>query len=452
MESSSRPSPAELTARFDRIPIWPWKRSMLVFIGFGFFFSFFDIITIATSLSVMSAQFGVDENTVNWAVTTSLIGYIFGSFIDSRIADRYGRRIGLYISVGLFSVGSILTATSWEFWMVLFWRFVSGMGIGAEIAGVTTYMGEMSPRRGRGRYTGWAILCGFVGFAVVPFVALLLVPNYEWGWRALFVIGGAGGIVIFFMRRNMPDSPRWLIVRGRLDEANQMIEQVEEDARAKLDRELPPPDPVDPLGSGGVEGIRSLLKRPYLSQLVFFGLVWAFYYTGNYAWLELSDELLVDKGFAVASSLWLTGIASVGFIVGSFIAIWISDRLERKWSSSIIALIWSILLLLIGWFPSGPMIMVAGFLAAVSISLIIPLIYTYTAESFPTSVRATGVSITDGLGHVGGALCPQIVFGLSALLAPSEYQFEVALSVMAATGLCTAVILTFGRRTHDHVL
>ena len=152
---------ADLLARFDRLQKWPWNWSLLAVVGFGFFFSFFDIITIGLSLKVLQEQFVVSQSTVNWAVTTSLLGYIFGSFLDSRISDRFGRRIGLYISVGLFTVGSILTATAWEFWMVLLWRFISGMGIGAEIAGVTTYMGEMSPRGARGRYTSIAVACGF---------------------------------------------------------------------------------------------------------------------------------------------------------------------------------------------------------------------------------------------------------------------------------------------------
>ena len=91
--------------------------------------------------------------------------------------------------------------------------------------------------------------------------------------------------------------------------------------------------------------------------------------------------------------------------------------------------------------------MAAGFVAAISIAMIIPMMYTYTAEMFPTVVRNTGVSITDGIGHVGGALCPQIVFGLAAVLAAKEHQFVAALTVMAGSGLLTALLLMLGPRS-----
>ena len=445
MHSTRHDDAAALLGRFDRLPRWPWRRSLLVVIGFGFFFSFFDIITIGLSLKVMQDQFGVSESVVNWAVTTSLLGYIAGSLLDSLISDRFGRRIALYISVGLFTVGSILTATAWEFWMILVWRFVSGMGIGAEIACVTTYMGEMSPQRTRGRYTSVAVACGFLGFALVPFVGALLVPNYSWGWRLLFVIGGLGGLVICFMRRNMPSSPKWLLNQGRYEEAETVISQAEAEMQSRLGTELPPV--VEQPVMLAQRGVRTLLHAPHRSRVLFFGLVWFCYYTGNYGWLELSNELLVEQGFDVAKSLWLTGIASLGFLVGSFLAIFLSDRIERKWSCTLLAFAWTILLLLIGWFPSEVMIMAAGFVAAISIAMIIPMMYTYTAEVFPTAVRNTGVSITDGIGHVGGALCPQIIFGLAAILAAKEHQFVAALTVMAATGLLTALLLMMGPRS-----
>ena len=178
-------SGAELLVRLDRIPIWPHSRWVLGVVGAGFFFSFFDIITIGFALPVITREFDVSAESASWAITSGLIGYIIGSFLDSRIGDRFGRRVSLYLSVGMFSIGSLLSATSTDLGWLIFWRLISGMGIGAEIALATTYIGEMSPAPLRGRYTGWAISCAFAGFAVVPLLALYLVPGFSWGWRAL---------------------------------------------------------------------------------------------------------------------------------------------------------------------------------------------------------------------------------------------------------------------------
>jgi putative MFS transporter len=215
---------AELIARLDRIPIWPYPNSLLCIIGAGFFFAFFDVVTIGFALPVLTEEFGVSERRASWAVTSGLIGYILGALLDSRIGDRYGRRISLYLSVGAFSLGSLLSATSTSLNELILWRFISGMGIGAEIALVTTYMAESSPAPLRGRFTGWTLVAAYLGFAAVPLLAFHLVPSYSWGWRALFVAGALGGVVIGFMRRGMPDSLHWLVEHGRLDEARANLE------------------------------------------------------------------------------------------------------------------------------------------------------------------------------------------------------------------------------------
>ena len=127
------------------------------------------------------------------------------------------------ISVALFSIGTVLAAISTNVTELIIFRFISGLGIGAEIAAVTTYIGELSPARLRGRYTSWATTCAYAGFAAVPFIARALVPTFASGWRVLFGIGALGGVTILFMRRGMPPSPRWLMTQGRTDEAREVI-------------------------------------------------------------------------------------------------------------------------------------------------------------------------------------------------------------------------------------
>jgi len=179
-------------------------------------------------------------STASWAISSGLIGYIIGSFVDSRISDHMGRRLALYLSVGFYSVGSLLSATSTTIGWLIAWRVISGMGIGAEISEVTTYMSEMSPKKIRGRLSSIAITTGFLGFAVVPFIGLALVPNFSWGWRGLFVIGGLGGIAIMFMRRNIPSTVRWLILHRRFEEADRIVTQAEALVTKRIKKALPP--------------------------------------------------------------------------------------------------------------------------------------------------------------------------------------------------------------------
>src|SRR5436305_3853098 len=233
----------ESLAALDRIPVWPYERKLLWVVGAGYFFAFFDIVTISFAAPVIAEQFHVSKATVTLSVTSSLIGYIIGAFADATIADKWGRRLSLGLSVGVFSLGTVLAAASTNVTELIIFRFIAGLGIGAEIAAVTTYIGELSPAPLRGRYTSWATTAAYAGFAVVPFIARALVPNFASGWRILFLIGALGGVTILFMRRSLPPSPRWLVTQGRVAEADELVAGAEESARETIDHGLPRPQP-----------------------------------------------------------------------------------------------------------------------------------------------------------------------------------------------------------------
>jgi putative MFS transporter len=427
--------------RLDRIPVWPYPRSVLVIVGAGFFFAYFDIVTIGFALPVISEQFKVSAEAASWSITSGLIGYILGSFLDSRISDRYGRRVSLFLSVAAFSVGSLLSATSPSLDWLVFWRFVSGMGIGAEIALVTTYMAEVSPAPLRGRYTSWTIVAAFTGFAVVPVLALMIVPNYAWGWRALFVVGALGGLLIGFMRRALPDSIPWLVGAGRYAEAEATLAAAECLAEERMGRSLDPPGPT-PARAGSAEeaGLGVFLKPPLLGRLALLAGIWFVYYVGNYGWLTLAPELFSKHGFSLEQSIGSLAITGLGFVAGALAAAFTSDRMDRRRVAAALAGVWALTLAGIGFYASTWTIPILGLVASFTIGFFIPVLYTITGENFPTRVRATGVSLSDGVGHLGGAFCGQIILGVDAL-----YGFQGAFLAMAATGLAAAVGVGFVR-------
>ena len=433
---------AALLARLDRLTVWPYPWTVLVVTGAGFFFSFFDIVTIGFALPAITTQFGVSAELAAWSITSGLVGYILGAFLDSRIGDRYGRRLSLYLSVTAFPLGSMLSATSSGLGELVFWRFISGMGIGAEIALVTTYMAELSPAPLRGRYTGWTIVCAFAGFALVPLLALHLVPEYSWGWRALFVAGGLGGLLIGFMRRGLPASGRWLVAQGRIEEARAVVEGAEEVARRRSAAPLPEPAASSVAPAVADVGIRRLFRGASRGRLLLLSALWFAYYVGNYAWLTLAADLFSKHGLSLSQSIASLSITGFGFVAGALTAVFLSDRLDRRHTVAGICVVWAGTLLAIGFNPTPMAIEVLGFLASCTIGLVIPLLYTITGESFPTSVRATGVSLTDGFGHLGGAFCGQIVFGVEAV-----FGFTGAFAAMALTGLVAAVLVCFATRS-----
>lgn len=428
-------------ARLDRIPVWPYDRRLLAVVGAGYFFAFFDIVTISFALPVIATQFHTSKGAVSMSVTSSLVGYIVGALGDSFVADRFGRRLSLVVSVTLFSIGTALAAISWDVTSLIVFRFVSGLGIGAEIASVTTYLGELSPAPLRGRYTSWATTCAYAGFAVVPFIARGLVPTMAGGWRILFGIGALGGITILFMRRGLPASPRWLMSQGRSEEAAVIVNAAEERANEQIEGELPPPEPVPDEAPATRFPLRALLRPPMIGRLALFVGIWFVYYISNYGWLTLAPTLFTDKGYSLADSTTYLLLSGVGFLVGALATTRFSDRFERKYTASLFALVWAGSLLVIGLAVSPTIIIVFGFIASTTVGLFVPLLYTYTAEHFSTNARATGVAMTDGLGHIGGALAPVIV-----LAANAAWGFRGAFIVMAISGAVTAGMVLLGIR------
>jgi MFS transporter, putative metabolite:H+ symporter len=426
-------------ARLDRIPVWPYERRLLWVVGAGYFFAFFDIVTISYALPVIATQFHVSKGTVSLSVTSSLIGYIIGALGDSQIADKWGRELSLAVSVSVFSIGTVLAALSTNITELIVFRFISGMGIGAEIAAVTTYLSEISPAPLRGRYTSWATTAAYAGFAVVPFIARALVPNFASGWRILFGIGALGGFTILFMRRGLPASPRWLVTQGRTEEATEAVEEAEETARENTDERLPEPEPVPEEAEAERFPVAALLRPPMRGRLILFVGIWFVYYVGNYGWLTLAPTLFTDKGYSLADSITYLLVSGIGFLVGAFATTRFSDRIERKYSAAVFAVAWALSLLVIGLFVSPAIIIVFGFIASTTVGLLVPLLYTYTAEHFPTNARATGVALTDGLGHIGGALAPLIVLG-----AYSAWGFSGSFAVMAASGVIAGALILFG--------
>jgi putative MFS transporter len=398
-------------------------------------------VTISFAAPVIATQFHVSKATVTLSVTSSLIGYIIGAFGDSFVADRWGRRLSLAVSVAVFSLGTVLAAFSANITELVIFRFIAGLGIGAEIACVTTYMSELAPAHLRGRYTSWATTAAYAGFAVVPFVARALVPTTASGWRILFLIGAAGGVTILFMRRGLPSSPRWLVTQGRTGEAEEIVAEAEARARETTGEHLPEPEPTGAEPVAERVPVRALLRRPMAGRLALFIGIWFVYYVGNYGWLTLAPTLFTDKGYSLADSTTYLIVSGIGFLVGAIATTRFSDRLERKYTTATAAVAWAGALLVIGLAVSPAIIIVFGFIASMTIGLLVPMLYTYTAEHFTTNARATGVALGDGLGHIGGALAPLIVLG-----ANSAWGFSGAFIVMAISGVLTAALITLGIR------
>jgi MFS family permease len=426
-------------ARQDRIPVWSLPVIYLVIIGVGYFFTFFDITDIGFAMPAISPQFHLSSGEATFvALAIGLIGYAVGSRGNGGLSARYGRFKILLLTIGITALGSFLDATATNVATLSLWRFITGIGVGADLNLVSTYIGELAPAAKRGRISTLTFLVGIIGQAITPFVALALVPNYSFGWRILFVIGGVIATIGFAARFELPESPRWLALHGRVDEAEAIVSRMEDRARAK-GVTLPEPreEPIS-LERHAVP-FRSLLADSYARRLAILVPMWFFWYIGNYGFLGDAATLLSTHGHAIGSSILYLGIGAIGYPVGAIIMAYLADRVERRLLIFAGTVIWLVGMILIGTLASDAVLIAGSFLASLALGLYLQVAYTYTAELFPTRARASGFSLSDGLGHGGGAvgalLLPTVVAGLS---------FFTGFVGIGITGAIAGVIALFG--------
>jgi MFS transporter, putative metabolite:H+ symporter len=427
---------AEVLARQDRIDVWALPWHYLAIVGTGYFFTFYDIADIGFALPQIQDQFGLTGNESTFlALAIGLIGYAVGSLLIGSLADRFGRFRLLIVTIVLTAIGSFGDAASQSLVMLVVFRFVTGMGVGADLNLVSTYIGEMAPARLRGRISVLTFLVGIIGQAVTPLIALALIPSLHNGWRWLFIIGGIIAVIALVARFELPESPRWLALHGRVDEADELVGEMEARARERGET-LAEPDPSEVDTRSGFP-FAELLRPPYVGRVVVFLAMWFFWYIGNYGFLGDAADLFKDQGLSAGTSY--LAIGAVGYPVGALVMIWGIDRFERKLLLPASGFVWLVGMILIGAASGEAVLIVGAFLASTALGMFLQAGYTYTAESFPTRARATGFALCDGLGHGGGALG-----GLILPTIVSDLSFFAGFAIIGATGLIAGLIALAG--------
>ncbi|MDQ2894473.1 MAG: MFS transporter [Actinomycetota bacterium] len=449
-----------LLGRMDRLPRWPLPRFDLFVLGLAYFFVFYDISDIGFGLPAIVKQFHLSTNDVKFvAIAIGLIGYIVGSNLIAALAHWRGRRLAFLASLLLSGLGSLGSAFATGVVSLSIWRFLTGMGVGAALNMASIYVGELAPSSHRGRISVTMFMVGIMGQAVTPFVALALVPNLTIGWRLLFAIGALIGVAGAIFARRLPESPRWLIQQGRLKEAEALVgtmEQRFDPEELAASAASPPAGPISGASDGtpptsededSGNAMRDLLHGRYGRAVLALTTMWFLWYIGNYGFLGDAATLLSGNGLGIGSSILYLAVGAIGYPVGAGIMILTADKIERKYLIFGATVLWLIGMLLVGTLANGAVVTVGSFLATVALGSYLQVAYTFTAENFPTRLRARGFALADGGGHLGGAvgalLLPALVTGTT---------FFIGFAIIGITGLLAGLIALGGPKTSGRSL
>ena len=398
-----------IAARLNRLPPTRTHRHATIIAGIGTFFDLFDIFLAGVLGAVLTQQFALDRLSLPAALSSAFVGMFVGSIVLGRFADRYGRRTAFLLNLGIYSVFTLAGAFSVNATMLIVTRFLAGIGIGAELTLVDAYLSELLPARLRGRYTAWAYTLGFLGIPAAGLLGRVLVPLEPLGiegWRWLFVAGSLGAVIVWFVRRRLPESPRWLESVGRTAEAEAIVSRMEQEASALVplpNASMPEvvPERRPPLSI--------VLSGRYRSRLIMLGVFHVFQTIGYYGFGTLVPLVLAAKGYSIVTSLTFTTLTFIGYPIGSALSLPIIERVDRKWLIAGSAFFMSVLGIGMGYSSSPVAIVVLGFLYTAVSNIFSNGLHIFQVEIFPTAVRTTAAGACYGLSRLSSAAMPFVL-------------------------------------------
>ncbi|KWK16832.1 MFS transporter [Burkholderia stagnalis] len=389
-----------ISARLDRLPPTRSVWKLVVLLSLGFFFELYDLLYsgyVAPGLvksGILSATTHGLFGTTGVAsfIAALFSGLFIGTIACGFLADRFGRRAIFTWSLLWYSAANVVMAFQDTAAGLNFWRFVVGLGLGVEMVTIGTYISELVPKQIRGRAFACEQAVGFVAVPVVAFLAYLLVPHAPFGldgWRWVVLIGAHGAIFVWWIRRGLPESPRWLAQQGRLDEADRVMRALEAKVEAEYGRPLPPPAPAEPVPARG--RFRDMWVPPYRKRTIMMTIFNVFQTVGFYGFANWVPTLLIKQGITITTSLMYSSVIALAAPIGPLIGLVIADRFERK--SVIVAMAGAAIVcgLLFSRTTVAPLLIVLGIGLTLANNIMSYSYHAYQAELFPTAIRARAV-------------------------------------------------------------
>ena len=394
-------------ARLDRLPISSFHYRIFWLVGAGMFFDGYDLYVAASVLaSTTQTKFSTLPQNLQF-ISLTFVGMTIGSFVTGFVGDKYGRRFTYQINLLIFGLASFAAAFAQDMNQLIACRFVQGLGLGAEIVVGYSTLTEFVPPQSRGRWLSFMAFLVVAGFPATSILGFLIIPT--WGWRPMFIIAGIGSLIVWYLRKNLPESPRWLEAQGRTAEAETLMESIEKEVQA-TSGPLPAPKPAVATPQLTVAAI---FKPPILQRLLVGCWVLITINTLIFGFVIFLPQFFLRQGLTITNSLGYTVVLAAASLVGCAFGAVLSDYIGRRWS--IIGA--SFLTIAAGWVyshfnaASDPVIVLSvGAILIVAIYIQTAILFgVYTPELFPTEIRLRANGICNTLGRGATVVSPFVV-------------------------------------------
>jgi MFS transporter, putative metabolite:H+ symporter len=458
-----------IAVRIEKLPVGSFHRRFIALVSLGGWFDFYDIYMMAYIGATLQHSGFLTLQQFSTVIAAGFLGMFTGTIVFGMGSDRMGRRSAFVAMLLIYSAFTLAGAFAPSAGWLIALRFFAGIGIGAELVVIDTYVSEMVPSGARGRYVAISQMTGFTAVPIVAILVRVLAPTQFLidGWRWVMVIGSLGSALAWYFRRRLPESPRWLESRGRHEEAERVVAALESESLSGGQREsatppgTTPPDAVeltaahDPLQSpdagipaGSVAAERAsfmeLWRPPYRRRTIMLVIFHALQTIGYYGFANWAPTFLLRRGISLVHSLEYTLLIALVSPLGPALAVLTSDRLERKWAIVTMALLIAALGLGFAFWSAPVLIVLSGALVTLCSNWFSALLHAYQSELFPTRLRATGVGFTYSWSRLS-AVFSSLLIGAVLVRGGVGAVFTLLAAAMCGVALIIGVL---GPRTN----
>jgi putative MFS transporter len=438
--------------RLERLKIGRFHRRFVALVSLGGWFDLYDLFMVAYLGAALQDSRFLTLHQFSLLVAAGFLGMFLGTVFFGLASDRVGRRSAFVVMLLIYSAFTLAGALAPNAEWLILTRFLAGVGIGAEIVVIDTYVTELVPSGVRGRFVAITQVVGFTSVPAVALLSRLLIPTHFLmdGWRWVMVIGSAGGLLAWYFRLRLPESPRWLAERGRGEEAERIVGELEaesgvqsgEGIRTAAATPTAPPERLSVLSA-----LAELWRPPYGKRTAMLVVFQALQTIGFYGFSNWAPTFLLKRGVPLLSSLDYTLLIALVAPLGPLVAAFTSDRLERKWTIAAMALLIGLFGLGFAFWRQPALIVLSGALLTLCNNCFSANFHAYQSELYPTRIRATGVGFTYSWSRLSAALTSLLI---GALLV---YGVSAVFALLAAAMVMVAVVIAvLGPRSNGLLL
>jgi putative MFS transporter len=412
----------DVGARLDRLPPTRYIWRLVALLSFGAFFEIYDLaLTAPLSLGLLVAGvfhrgaaglFGFTDQATFAAATFA--GLYVGTLAFSTVADRLGRRPIFTFALLWYAIATVVMGVQNSAFAIDLYRFVASMGVGLELVAIDCYLAELMPKAVRGRAFAVSASLQFLSVPLVSVLAWALIPGMHLGidgWRWLAFVPAVGAVLIWQVRRALPESPRWLEAHGRWAEAERITSEIEQRVASDLGSQLPAIHiPTD--ASIQQAKAMSMWTPAYRRRTVVLIVFHVFQTIGYFGFANWLPTLLVSQGIEIGKSLAYSAVVALVPPAAPLVFSFFVDKVERKWLVAAGALLAAAAGLLMSRFTQNSnfaLFTVIGAGVAIGNSLMSLSYHTYQSELFPTPMRARAVGFVYSFSRLSAIFSSYII-------------------------------------------